>query len=632
MLDILSYLMGGKIESELVTQTITDWLDENVAQETGYVIDKSLTVEDAAADAKKTGQEITNLKSAVSDNNNILYENGSERSVDATADGWKLVSETGLCVQASSYELLKYKVESGSKIKITTNGLFQFQSSASVPSTGTSNRIGKTYDGANDMVFTVPQSATYLIVSTETASSISNVYDVTSDLRDDITAIDGALGYDLLEPDSAPNNYALLSNGFGYYNQQYKLVKYQVNPGDTVYVNSPKPASGYASFQFQSAAGVSELNNDNLVGEPYVEKVQGNIVVPTGAYYIIFSMLKSDTVSGLYGLEKIEEIEAQLLQKPNVEDVQSKMFVSAYNTLDGWESHAKAFATLMEDVSDTEGFLFFTDTHFMAKQTESDWKAYAYPIFAYIEQLYYASPCSFVLHGGDWLGTGDTRANALYKMSVINGVFRSRFDRYALLVGNHETGNQMQGNNVLTKGTLAATLLANIGTTYYKFDANTFRMYCFDSWESAALDSYGKSQVAWFADSLENETAEHIVIAIHILLDSGNLMPMGDELTKCAAAYNARTTYTYNGTTYDFSSATGKVAFVIAGHRHLDDAGTVNGIPYILTTNTTEYSDTTFNNLPLPIDLMKVDWTSKKLTAYRAARGQTGTTREITIL
>jgi hypothetical protein len=112
------------------------------------------------------------------------------------------------------------------------------------------------------------------------------------------------------------------------------------------------------------------------------------------------------------------------------------------------------------------------------------------------------------------------------------------------------------------------------------------------------------------------------------------LKSLGDELTKCASAYNSRGTYTYDGNTYNFGSASGsgKVGFVIAGHEHGDASGTVNNIPYIMTINTTGYSETTFSNLPLPVDLVKVDWNTKKLTAYRAARGSTGTTREITII
>ena len=41
-----------------VGPVVTDWLDENITQETGYVLDRSLTVQDAAADAKATGDAV----------------------------------------------------------------------------------------------------------------------------------------------------------------------------------------------------------------------------------------------------------------------------------------------------------------------------------------------------------------------------------------------------------------------------------------------------------------------------------------------------------------------------------------------------------------------------------------------
>lgn len=42
-----------------IADVVTDWLDANIVQETGYVIDKSLTVEDAAADAEQVGKIIS---------------------------------------------------------------------------------------------------------------------------------------------------------------------------------------------------------------------------------------------------------------------------------------------------------------------------------------------------------------------------------------------------------------------------------------------------------------------------------------------------------------------------------------------------------------------------------------------
>lgn len=50
-----------------VAEAVSDWADENITVTTGVVIDQSLSVQGAAADAKKTGDEISDLKSAIGD-------------------------------------------------------------------------------------------------------------------------------------------------------------------------------------------------------------------------------------------------------------------------------------------------------------------------------------------------------------------------------------------------------------------------------------------------------------------------------------------------------------------------------------------------------------------------------------
>lgn len=84
--------------------------------------------------------------------------------IDTYANGWKLVESSGLCISDGSYKLVKYRVVPGEIVKITTNGMFQFQTVASVPSSGRSNRVGQTYM-AGMYVLTVPDTATYIIVS-----------------------------------------------------------------------------------------------------------------------------------------------------------------------------------------------------------------------------------------------------------------------------------------------------------------------------------------------------------------------------------------------------------------------------------------------------------------------------------
>lgn len=58
--------------SQKIAEATAEWLEENVDPDSGYAIDKSLTVENAAADAKKTGDELSYLKSALNDITNLV--------------------------------------------------------------------------------------------------------------------------------------------------------------------------------------------------------------------------------------------------------------------------------------------------------------------------------------------------------------------------------------------------------------------------------------------------------------------------------------------------------------------------------------------------------------------------------
>ena len=55
----------GVAPPELVAQNVSVWMDNNITEPEGIIIDKSLLTDGAAADAKKTGDGISSLKSAL---------------------------------------------------------------------------------------------------------------------------------------------------------------------------------------------------------------------------------------------------------------------------------------------------------------------------------------------------------------------------------------------------------------------------------------------------------------------------------------------------------------------------------------------------------------------------------------
>ena len=73
-------LLGGQDVPTVITPIIADWLDDNITNPSSPPIDTSLTVAGAAADAKKTGDEITDLKSAIQLTSESVYTVNAEPS------------------------------------------------------------------------------------------------------------------------------------------------------------------------------------------------------------------------------------------------------------------------------------------------------------------------------------------------------------------------------------------------------------------------------------------------------------------------------------------------------------------------------------------------------------------------
>lgn len=68
-----SWTDAGNPTDTQVATAVGDWLDENITP-TAPVVDASLTISGAAADAKKTGDELSDLKSEITQN--YMYVDG----------------------------------------------------------------------------------------------------------------------------------------------------------------------------------------------------------------------------------------------------------------------------------------------------------------------------------------------------------------------------------------------------------------------------------------------------------------------------------------------------------------------------------------------------------------------------
>jgi len=158
--------------------TLTDGSTTGDAELADIRVGYDGTVYSNAGEAVRT--QIADVKSDLNDEipplYNDIYIKGSNIPMTASTGTWRLDPATGLCVSNSSYMLAKYQVTPGDVLVVDCDDYFQFQTIASVPSSGNSNRVGSTTYGQGTFVVVVPTGATYLIGSSPAKTTAFKVY------------------------------------------------------------------------------------------------------------------------------------------------------------------------------------------------------------------------------------------------------------------------------------------------------------------------------------------------------------------------------------------------------------------------------------------------------------------------
>lgn len=163
---------SGEVDPQEIADVVAAYLDAHPEAVT-TVQDGAITYAKLNSSLKESIDDVSDLKNAINILNDSAFDS-VERLAATTANGWRLNESNGLCSANANYKLVKYTVTAGDVVKVVSDDRFQFQTIASVPSTGSSNRVGETY-GVGTFVLIVPQTATYLIISTPT-TSLAKVY------------------------------------------------------------------------------------------------------------------------------------------------------------------------------------------------------------------------------------------------------------------------------------------------------------------------------------------------------------------------------------------------------------------------------------------------------------------------
>jgi hypothetical protein len=331
-----------------------------------------------------------------------------------------------------------------------------------------------------------------------------------------------------------------------------------------------------------------------------------------------------------------------------------------YSKFEKYAKYVYGDLLVPEEIAPTcfENFVWFTDPHTMyGNYTYDDaGRTYGCAFFdQYISELQFAynsTPTDFVLCGGDW-NDGGLPAPELFKLSRAMELCRQKLAPFYNCVGNHDTNYQGKATeeSETHTSTFSPKCLKDLwyreyGNCYYTFNGKNTKFYVLDSRiENQVLSdesNYLLNEVAWFANALQTENSEHIAIALHVFYKStigGTIADFADEIAKIACIYNNQGTYTFDGVTYNYNTASGKIEFIIAGHSHADSnenlVYTYNGvsIPLILTINAGNRTGAGASYYGAPnciFDLVNVDYDNRVVNLVRI--GALGNDRTINLI
>lgn len=286
-----------------------------------------------------------------------------------------------------------------------------------------------------------------------------------------------------------------------------------------------------------------------------------------------------------------------------------------------------------------EGFLFFTDPH-MAET--DDWEPSFEEYMRRIAERAENLELSLVLCGGDWIGTLDTNAEAMGKLSRIAdfnlGLFGER--TYHCAVGNHDTNElgaeegetRRRRTASLSIGQYTNAMMPLTGMAYEAFDGDNTRFYVLDTgYEGQEMNYRGEgryrwSMLRWFADDLKQNDPRHAAILMHIFYRSSRTHgwgALGKHIVSICEAFNRRSMYKADGHVFDFRECTGRVEFALCGHIHTDYSSYPKSFPVICTRNAlAEQPD---GSSVLSYDLIAVDYRERLITLLRVGDGESRT-------
>jgi len=357
------------------------------------------------------------------------------------------------------------------------------------------------------------------------------------------------------------------------------IYKYEVTPGDLLWINADHYASG--TFQFQNNASVGSTGGSNpyLIGEPVKGGFNDLIIVPDGATHLLVSAAV-DNPGTIVKKKQFDGFENAVLPGYWANYIDDKSRIIS--------------RTAAPPVGSGTRFIFITDVHLRNADGTKRNAGYSPLLMRYLHEH---SNIGLAFFGGDTLtGSYASLDAAVDDLMLFRDTFEPVWPWMNSVFGNHEYGNNSSNLPAMDKAIIYNALIRDkeaqytaVNPTYgsyiYDIPGEKIRFICLNLNEGNNLTQ----QNSFFCNAMKDTPDEWTIIYItHFSLEkSGDNIQIAAKLTNTNSiipaieAYNARQVYG----SFDFTNAGAEVACVIGGHCHWDGmVKTAGGIPVIATT------------------------------------------------
>lgn len=289
-----------------------------------------------------------------------------------------------------------------------------------------------------------------------------------------------------------------------------------------------------------------------------------------------------------------------------------------------------------ETGTDGFSFVFITDEHVQQNRMQSP------KLIKYIREN---TSINTIINGGDIFTNYATKAEAYKGISNFVAVMGNTGSTMYSIIGNHEFNNPSGSSSeealaiMLSLQEVSAFLYTGNNysdcvfyadqMTYYK-DFGNLRVFFLPC--NYASGVY-LNAVKWILNQFQNVPSGYsVMVAAHVLIDNMSTPTLNTRVLGLANGMDAlksKTTYTYEGTTYDYTSTNTTPVCIIGGHSHDDyDTTTTGGIPIILTTCDSNQQEqggltrTAYTTNEQAFDVVTINYSDRKINLTRIGAGE----------